>query len=79
MESFINPNGWLPWIGNSAPNTIFYAEFQNVGLGASTKNRVKWKGVKSITSKQASKFSVKAFLQGDKWIPASGAPFKSDI
>ncbi|KAJ1400987.1 Pectinesterase, catalytic [Sesbania bispinosa] len=79
MESFINPNGWLPWVGNSAPDTIFYAEFQNVGPGASTKNRVKWKGLRTITSKQANKFTVKAFLQGDRWIPASGAPFKSDL
>ncbi|XP_061350475.1 probable pectinesterase/pectinesterase inhibitor 46 [Gastrolobium bilobum] len=76
MASFINPSGWLPWVGNSAPDTIFYAEFQNVGPGASTKNRVKWKGVKtSITSKQASMFTVNTFLSGRRWIPASGAPF----
>ncbi|XP_047156197.1 putative pectinesterase/pectinesterase inhibitor 24 isoform X2 [Vigna umbellata] len=79
LGSFINPNGWLPWIGNSAPDTIFYAEFQNLGLGASTKNRVKWKGLKTITSKQASKFTVKTFISGDKWIPASGATFKSSL
>ncbi|AES68614.1 putative pectinesterase [Medicago truncatula] len=79
MDGFINPNGWLPWVGNSAPDTIFYAEFQNVGPGSVTKNRVKWKGLKNISSKQASKFSVKAFLQGDRWIPASGAPFRSNI
>ncbi|KAJ1381485.1 Pectinesterase, catalytic [Sesbania bispinosa] len=79
LGSFINPNGWLPWVGNSAPDTIFYAEFQNVGPGASTKNRVKWKGVRSITKKQASKFTVKSFLSGDRWIPASGAPFKPSM
>nr|KYP59699.1 Putative pectinesterase/pectinesterase inhibitor 24 [Cajanus cajan] len=79
MEGFVNSNGWLPWTGNSAPDTIFYAEFQNVGPGASTKNRVKWKGLRNITSKQATKFTIKAFLQGDRWISASGAPFKSDL
>ncbi|CAJ2638647.1 unnamed protein product [Trifolium pratense] len=79
MEGFINPKGWLPWVGNSAPDTIFYAEFQNVGPGASTKNRVKWKGLKNISIKQANKFSVKDFVQGDRWIPASGAPFKANI
>lgn len=79
MEGFVNPNGWLPWVGNSAPDTIFYAEFQNVGAGSSTKNRVKWKGLKNITIKQASKFSVKSFIQGDRWIHASNAPFKSTI
>ncbi|KAG5130698.1 hypothetical protein JHK84_037095 [Glycine max] len=77
LGSFIHPNGWLPWVGDSAPDTIFYAEFQNVGPGSSTKNRVKWKGLKTITKKQASMFTVKAFLSGEKWITASGAPFKS--
>ncbi|KAL5078343.1 hypothetical protein RYX36_017327 [Vicia faba] len=79
MEGFVSPNGWLPWVGNSAPDTIFYAEFQNVGAGSSTKNRVKWKGLKNISIKEASKFSVKSFIQGDRWIPASNAPFKSNI
>ncbi|KAJ7949440.1 Pectinesterase [Quillaja saponaria] len=79
LDKFINPNGWLPWVGNSAPDTIFYAEFQNVGAGSSTKNRVKWKGLRNVTNKQASKFTVKAFLQGDKWITGSSAPYKSDL
>jgi pectinesterase len=79
LGDFISPNGWLPWVGDSAPDTIFYAEFQNVGKGSSTNNRVKWKGVKNITNKEAKKFTVKAFLSGDKWIPASGATFKSSL
>jgi len=79
LGNFISPNGWLPWVGDSAPDTIFYAEFQNVGGGASMKNRVKWKGLKTITSKQAHKFTVKAFLNGDRWIHASGATFKSSL
>ncbi|KAK2354268.1 pectinesterase [Trifolium repens] len=79
LGDFISPNGWLPWIGDSAPDTIFYAEFQNVGKGSSTKNRVKWKGVKNITNKEAKKFTVKAFLSGDKWIPDSGATYKSSL
>ncbi|KAL9321650.1 hypothetical protein ACSQ67_009703 [Phaseolus vulgaris] len=79
MDGFVSPKGWLPWTGNSAPNTIFYAEFQNVGSGASTKNRVKWKGLRTITSEQARKFTIKGFLHGDKWISAAGAPFKSDL
>ncbi|KAK0592468.1 hypothetical protein LWI29_019725 [Acer saccharum] len=69
MESFINPSRWLPWIGTSGPDTIFYTEFQNYGAGSSTKNRVKWIGVKNISQKEANKFTVKPFLQGDKWIP----------
>ncbi|KAI3691525.1 hypothetical protein L2E82_49888 [Cichorium intybus] len=79
MGSFIDPKGWLPWVGTTAPNTIFYAEFANYGTGAGTKNRVTWKGLKFITSKQASKFTVKPFIQGDNWIKATGIPYKSGL
>ncbi|KAE9620866.1 putative pectinesterase [Lupinus albus] len=80
ISNFINPSGWLPWVGNSAPDTIFYAEYQNIGEGASTKNRVKWKGViTNVTTKQASKFTVKAFISGNQWISASGAPYRSSL
>ncbi|KAI4332866.1 hypothetical protein L6164_017742 [Bauhinia variegata] len=79
MASFIDPAGWMPWVGNSAPDTIFYAEVQNVGPGAATNNRVKWKGLRAISARQTSKFTVKAFLQGDRWIPASGAPYSPDL
>ncbi|EEF46620.1 probable pectinesterase/pectinesterase inhibitor 46 [Ricinus communis] len=79
MGSLIDPSGWLPWTGNTAPPTIFYAEFQNFGPGSSTKNRVKWKGLKNITYKLASKFTANAFLQGDKWIPESGVSYKPGL
>ncbi|KAM7267160.1 hypothetical protein ACFE04_009326 [Oxalis oulophora] len=79
-KDLIDPSGWLPWTGNSAPNTIYYAEYQNYGTGYSTKNRVKWKGVKtnSITYKDVSKFSVKTFL-GEQWVYDSGVPYKSTV
>ncbi|XP_016476536.1 putative pectinesterase/pectinesterase inhibitor 46 [Nicotiana tabacum] len=80
MASFIDPTGWLPWVGTTAPDTIFYAEYRNFGPGAVTKNRVNWKGLKlNITSKEASKFSVQKFIQGDKWLPSTGVSFKKDI
>ncbi|KAJ6727531.1 PECTINESTERASE/PECTINESTERASE INHIBITOR 24-RELATED [Salix purpurea] len=79
MGSLIHPAGWLPWTGDTAPPTIFYAEFQNFGPGASTKNRVKWKGLKTITSKQASKFTVDAFIQGKEWINGTGISYKPGL
>ncbi|WCJ19053.1 Plant invertase/pectin methylesterase inhibitor superfamily [Euphorbia peplus] len=68
MGNLIDSTGWLPWIGTNAPPTIFYSEFQNFGPGSSTKNRVKWRGLKTINTKIANKFTVKEFLRGDKWI-----------
>ncbi|CAN6703506.1 unnamed protein product [Malus baccata var. baccata] len=79
MGSLINPNGWMPWVGTSAPDTIFYSEFQNFGPGSSTKNRVKWKGLRSINQKAASKFTVHSFLQGTKWISDAGVTYKSSL
>ncbi|MQM15925.1 hypothetical protein Taro_048878 [Colocasia esculenta] len=78
LSGIINPAGWLAWSGNSAPSTIFYAEYQNTGPGSSTKNRVKWKGVRtSLTQQQASGFTVGSFLAGNSWIPATAVPFNA--
>ena len=79
LGSLINPSGWLPWVGTSAPSTIFYSEYQNYGSGSSTKDRVKWKGVKTINLQVASKFTVNKFIQGNKWISASGAPYQPGL
>ncbi|KAK9218278.1 hypothetical protein WN943_006915 [Citrus x changshan-huyou] len=79
MGSFIHPSGWLPWVGNSAPNTIFYSEFENYGAGSSTKKRVKWKGLRGISYKEAGKFTVRAFLQGDRWISDAGVAYKPGL
>ncbi|VVA28015.1 PREDICTED: pectinesterase [Prunus dulcis] len=79
MGSLINPSGWLPWVGNTAPDTIFYSEFQNFGPGSSTRNRVKWKGLRTINSKTAGKFTVHSLLQGNKWISDASVTYKSNL
>ncbi|KAF8041072.1 hypothetical protein BT93_B3097 [Corymbia citriodora subsp. variegata] len=80
MSNIISPNGWLPWVGNSAPDTIYYAEFQNYGPGANTKNRVKWKGLRlNLSTKEASKFTVKSFIKGDKWIKPAAITYNPSL
>ncbi|KAL8099731.1 hypothetical protein AgCh_032115 [Apium graveolens] len=79
IESLIHPKGWLPWTGTSAPSTIFYAEYQNFGPGSSTKDRVKWKGLRSITRTQASKFTVDSFIYGSQWIKDAGVAYKPGL
>ncbi|ESQ40406.1 hypothetical protein EUTSA_v10013108mg [Eutrema salsugineum] len=80
MDGFIDPKGWLPWVGDTAPDTIFYAEHLNSGPGASTENRVKWRGLKTfLTKKEANRFTVKPFIDGHMWLPATKVPFKSDF
>ncbi|XP_047308039.1 pectinesterase-like [Impatiens glandulifera] len=76
MESeigeLIDPAGWMPWEGDFALNTLYYAEYANTGPGAKTDSRVKWAGYKGIISKtEAQKYTVTPFLQGDTWLDSN--------
>lgn len=76
LDSLINPAGWMPWSGNFALSTLFYAEFANTGPGSSTARRVRWPGYHVLTSpRQASQFTVANFIGGNSWIPGTGVPF----
>ncbi|KAG8365850.1 hypothetical protein BUALT_Bualt17G0014800 [Buddleja alternifolia] len=81
LGSLIDPQGWLPWIDNvTPPGTIYYAEYNNKGPGAITTNRVQWKGVRvNINPGEASKFTVKSFISGAQWLPATGVPFQQGL
>ncbi|XP_022949259.1 probable pectinesterase/pectinesterase inhibitor 21 [Cucurbita moschata] len=79
IDDLIQPEGWLPWNGDFALNTLYYTEFDNRGPGAAKENRVKWKGVKQITAKQAINFTPSLFIQGDDWIKNTGIPYTSAL
>ena len=73
IGEFIHPDGWTPWEGNFALDTLYYAEFNNTGPGSSTSNRIKWPGYKIINKEEASKYTVANFLKGT-WVQSSGVP-----
>ncbi|KAL1807041.1 hypothetical protein ACET3Z_030109 [Daucus carota] len=76
IDGFISPEGWMPWSGDFALDTLFYAEYANMGAGASTANRVTWKGFRVLTSaSQASAFTVGRFIDGNLWLPGTNVPF----
>lgn len=76
LDGLINPKGWTEWRGDFAVSTLFYGEYMNNGIGASTAKRVNWPGFHVLHSDaQASLFSVGSFIQGGSWIPATGVPF----
>lgn len=80
LDGLIDPSGWLPWSGNFALSTLYYGEYMNIGSGASTRRRVNWPGYHVITKvTDAGKFTVRNFLAGDSWIPATGVPFDSGL
>ncbi|XP_039145487.1 pectinesterase-like [Dioscorea cayenensis subsp. rotundata] len=84
MESFldgcINKDGWEPWSGSFAESTAYYAEYDNSGPGARPSDRVHWGGVHpSISSSEASKFTVSEFIVGDYWLPGTGVDYKAGL
>jgi len=74
IHDVIHPDGWLPWQGDFALNTLYYAEYNNKGPGAKVDKRVHWPGYKSvITREEALQYTVQNFLQGD-WVNVKDVP-----
>ncbi|KAI7755448.1 hypothetical protein M8C21_015913 [Ambrosia artemisiifolia] len=80
LDGIVNPEGWMPWSGNFALDTLYYGEYMNTGPGSSTANRVKWKGYHVITSAaEAAKFTPGSFIAGGSWLPGTGVPWTSGL
>ncbi|XP_060218872.1 probable pectinesterase/pectinesterase inhibitor 36 [Lycium barbarum] len=80
LDGLIHPRGWKEWSGNFALSTLYYGEYMNTGSGANTGNRVNWPGFHVLRDvNEASPFTVRNFIQGESWIPASGVPYWADI
>ncbi|KAL3824268.1 hypothetical protein ACJIZ3_020297 [Penstemon smallii] len=78
MESYIgdliSPKGWLEYNKTQGIETLFYAEFNNRGPGSGTSARVTWPGYRVIKKKEAMRFTVGPFLQGETWLTNLGVP-----
>lgn len=79
IDGLIDPKGWNEWSGDFALSTLYYAEFANWGPGSNTSNRVTWEGYHLIDEKDADDFTVHKFIQGEKWLPQTGVPFKAGL
>ncbi|OAY68619.1 putative pectinesterase/pectinesterase inhibitor 17 [Ananas comosus] len=78
IDSIIDPAGWLPFNGNFALSTLYYAEFRNTGPGSRLSGRVRWPGYHLIARASTIKeFSAGRFIAGRTWIPSTGVPFSS--
>ncbi|KAK1591080.1 hypothetical protein Q3G72_002021 [Acer saccharum] len=78
IDDVIQPEGWLPWDGDFALNTSYYAEYDNRGTGSVQTGRVTWKGIKKINAIQASSFTVAQFIKED-WIKPTAVPYASGL
>jgi pectinesterase len=82
MESYVgglvDPLGWMPWSGDFALDTLYYAEYNNTGPGADTSRRVSWPGYHVLgDGADAGNFTVTSMVLGDNWLPQTGVPFTS--
>ncbi|KAH0636826.1 hypothetical protein KY289_036741 [Solanum tuberosum] len=69
IDMLINPRGWIEFEGKSIVQP-YYLEYQNKGVVADTKRRVKWASTTN-DPRIVSNFTVRNFINGDKWIPSS--------
>ncbi|KMZ61567.1 pectin methylesterase, family CE8 [Zostera marina] len=80
LDSLIAPEGWLPWDGNFALDTLYYGEYENAGPGADTAGRVGWNGYNPVmSSSDASQFTVNEFLFGGSWIADVDVGFEPQL
>lgn len=80
LDDLIQPAGWLEWNGSFALSTLYYGEYMNSGPGAGTANRVRWAGYQVIKkSKEAKKFTVSQFIEGNSWLPSTGVKYRSTL
>ncbi|KAK8966430.1 hypothetical protein KSP40_PGU012472 [Platanthera guangdongensis] len=80
IGSLIPPEGWLPWNGDFALSTLYYAEYMNFGPGSGLGGRVNWTGYHVITSSaQAAGFTVSQFLDGNLWLPSTGVKYTAGL
>lgn len=75
INGFIAPEGWSPWMGTFALDTLYYGEYMNRGPGADLSKRVTWKGIKKMTPQLAASFTAERMYMGDEWVKASGVPY----
>ncbi|XP_030448705.1 pectinesterase-like [Syzygium oleosum] len=79
ISDIINPAGWYEWDGNFALDTLYYAEHANTGAGASTENRVTWKGYRVISASEAQAFTADQFIAAGSWLGSTEFPYSPGL
>ncbi|CAI9098420.1 OLC1v1035064C2 [Oldenlandia corymbosa var. corymbosa] len=80
ISAGISPQGWLPWSGEYALDTLYYGEYMNVGSGADVSKRVGWPGFHVITDAAVAEgYTVANLIAGNAWLPSTGIPYKAGL
>lgn len=79
LGSLVDPEGWLLWNGETQHlDTIFYAEYKNVGPGARVDKRVSW-SYQITNANDAKKFTPNNFIAASTWLPATAIEFTGSL
>ncbi|XP_010440226.1 PREDICTED: putative pectinesterase/pectinesterase inhibitor 43 [Camelina sativa] len=78
IDDVIDPEGWLKWNETFALNTLYYTEYRNRGRGSGQARRVKWRGIRRISPRDAREFAPGNFLRGNTWIPQTRIPYNAN-
>lgn len=65
LDKQVLPEGWNNWGNATNEKTVYYAEYNNHGEGASTSGRVPWSH--QLSAEEAKEFTIKNILSG--WEP----------
>ncbi|KAJ4950127.1 hypothetical protein NE237_026959 [Protea cynaroides] len=79
IDVIIAARGWVEWSDGFALKTLYFAEYQNMGPGAGTSQRVTWPGFHLISMADAQQFTVAKFIGGNSWLPSTGVTFVSGL
>ncbi|KAK7269382.1 hypothetical protein RIF29_22108 [Crotalaria pallida] len=79
IDDFIQSDGYYMPRQQGPKDTCFYAEYNNTGPGSNKSKRVKWNGIKTLTSQSANSFLPYMFFHGDNWIKVTRIPYSSGM
>ncbi|GLJ52721.1 hypothetical protein SUGI_1122530 [Cryptomeria japonica] len=68
---YIHSSRWLERSGDFALSTLYNGEYKNEGPGSNTSQRVTWPGYHVMKITDAQNFTVRSFISGDTWLPAT--------
>ncbi|KAK6118148.1 hypothetical protein DH2020_048132 [Rehmannia glutinosa] len=77
LGDFIRPEGWRLWDGSNNHKTCQVYEYANRGPGSTTGGRDKaFSHFKVLNTAEAATFTAGPFLDGQKWLPQTGIPYR---
>ncbi|KAG6750436.1 hypothetical protein POTOM_044929 [Populus tomentosa] len=56
-------------------STLYYAEFNNIGQGSDTTDRVTRPGYHVVNETDAANLTMPSLILGGFWLPATGVPY----